>query len=271
VLRVRDGSGTLRVRQIGFTFRDVAIPASDTVQVRLTRLPFALPQVQTLASNACEGITPANGTLEAWALAQLREGAERYEAFRRAYPFEVSQVRRTISMPRTARQQIRDVKESVSSAKWGERYERGGVVVESHLGFSVPILFLATLGDSAFWEHHCAERAEVVSVDSTRVVQLSFVPANHVQSTDWTGVAFLDSASSALRKVEFRLRVNGRSGPRRFEGYTTFRQPSPFIQVPDTTIAWWWRADPPEGTEWGLPAVLQRIAVQSLKFRRQPP
>lgn len=271
LVRVAASVRSLRVRQIGFAFRDVAVPAGDTVEVRLARIPFALPQVRTSAASACEGITPTDGELEAWALAQLREGAERYESFRKAYPFEVTQVRRTVTAPRTKREQVRDVRERVSSARWGERYQRGLVVQEAPLGFSVPILFLATLGDSAFWDHHCASRAEVSTVDSSRVVQLAFVPARHVGTTDWAGVAYLDSATSALRKVEFRLQVQGRGGPRRFEGYTTFREPSPFIQVPDTTIAFWWRVAPTEGEDWGLPAVVQRVAVQLLRFRKDPP
>ena len=205
LVRVAASVRSLRVRQIGFAFRDVAVPAGDTVEVRLARIPFALPQVRTSAASACEGITPTDGELEAWALAQLREGAERYESFRKAYPFEVTQVRRTVTAPRTKREQVRDVRERVSSARWGERYQRGLVVQEAPLGFSVPILFLATLGDSAFWDHHCASRAEVSTVDSSRVVQLAFVPARHVGTTDWAGVAYLDSATSALRKVGFRL------------------------------------------------------------------
>jgi hypothetical protein len=271
VLQIAPTARTFRVRQIGFAFRDLAIPAGDTVEVHLARIPFALPQVSTRATSACDGITPTDGALEAWALAQLREGAERYEAFRKTYPFDVTQIRRTVTAPRSKQERVRDVRERVSSARWGERYQRGMVVQEGPLGFSVPILFLATLGDSAFWDHHCAERAEVSTIDSARVVQLSFVPARHVGTTDWTGVAFLDSATSALRKVEFRLRVQGRAGPRRFEGYTTFRQPSPFIQVPDTTIAYWWRAAPAEGEEWGLPAVVQRVAVDTLRFKKEPP
>lgn len=271
VLRIGSVAQTIRVRQIGFAFRDVAVPAADTVEVRLVPIPFALPTVRTRAASACDGITPADGALEAWALSQLREGAERYESFRKAYPFEVTQMRRTVSAPRSKQERVRDMRERVSSARWGERYERGMVVQEGPLGFSVPILFLATLGDSAFWDHHCAERAEVSTVDTSRVVQLSFVPARHVGTTDWSGVAYIDSATSALRKVEFRLRVQGRAGPRRFEGYTTFRQPSPFIQVPDTTIAYWWRVAPGEGEEWGLPAVVQRVAVEALRFRKAPP
>lgn len=271
VLRIASTARMLRVRQIGFAFRDVAIPPADTVEVRLVPIPFALPTVSTRAASACDGITPTDGALEAWALSQLREGAERYESFRKAYPFEVTQMRRTVSAPRSKQERVRDARERVSSGRWGERYQRGMVVQEGPLGFSVPILFLATLGDSAFWDDHCAERAEVSTVDSTRVVQLSFVPARHVGTTDWSGVAFLDSATSALRKVEFRLRVQGRAGPRRFEGYTTFRQPSPFIQVPDTTIAYWWRTSPATGEEWGLPAVVQRVAVETLKFRKEPP
>ena len=271
-LRLPGEGVTVRVRQIGYVFRDVEVPAGATeLEVALQRLPFALPTVRANANSACDGITPADGALEAWALAQLREGAERYEAYRKEYPFDVTQRRRTVESPGTPRALAREHKETIGSANWGERYVRGDVVRETAFGFSVPILFLATLGDSAFWDHHCAEHAVVEGDSVGRKVRLRFVPATTVRTTDWIGDAWLDSTTSALIRVDFRLRVSGKSGPRRFEGYTTFRQAAPFIQVPDSTVAIWWRQPPADTAQWGLPSVVQGVMVEGLKFKRARP
>lgn len=267
----RPGEVELRVRQIGYTFRDVIVPAEATAhEVLLQRIPFALPAMRTRASSACDGITPNDGALEAWALEQLRESAERYATFTKAYPFDVTVLRHTVQSPGTQRARARIERQKTHSGAWGERYRRGEVVLESRLGFSVAILFLATLGDSAFWDYHCASRASVGGDASARQVRLLFVPAANVSTPDWEGEAILDSATSALKRVDFRLRVTGHVGPRRFEGYTTFREVSPFIRVPDTTAAMWWRTDPPVAGEWGMPSVVQRIHVEHLKFRKEP-
>lgn len=267
----------LRVRQLGYAFKDIAMAqasvagaAVDTIRIQLQATAFALPQVRTTTPSACEGLTPSDGDLEVWALSQLREGAERYESFRKQYPFDVNLERRTVTAPQQNSQKIVDSREKAQSGNWGERYERGEVVRYEGLGFSVSILFLATLGDAQFWEHHCPVKATVVGDSSRRVVRLSFVPGNTIKETDWEGEAYMDSATSVLSRVDFRLRVSGRDTPRRMEGYSTFWQASPGIVVPDTTIAYWWRRDPASG-EWGLPDVIQRIQLSSFKFRREPP
>ena len=152
----------LRVRQLGYTFNDVTLPAGATsLEVLLHRIPFALPAMRTRASSACDGITPTDGALEAWALEQLRESAERYATFTKAYPFDVTILRHTVQAPGTVRARAQKVREKTHSGVWGERYRRGEVVLDTRLGFSVAILFVATLGDSAFWDYHCASRATV--------------------------------------------------------------------------------------------------------------
>ena len=260
------------MRQLGYTFEDVSLAAGATsIEVLLHRIPFALPAMRTRASSACDGITPADGALEAWALEQLRESAERYATFTSAYPFDVLTVlRHTVQSPGTVRTRADRVLEKTHSGEWGEKYRRGEVVLATRLGFSVAILFVATLGDSAFWDYHCASRASVGGDSSSRQVRLLFVPASNVTTTDWEGEATIDSATSALKRVDFRLRVAGQLGPRRFEGYTTFREVSPFIRVPDTTAAMWWRREPEVEGEWGQPSVIQQIHVQTLRFRKTP-
>lgn len=64
----------------------------------------------------------------------------------------------------------------------------------------------------------------------------------------------LDSATSLLRRVEFRLdRLQPRDTPTRLEGYTTFTSPSPYVVLPDSTVAGWWRTAPGDrkGHVWG--------------------
>ena len=53
----------------------------------------------------------------------------------------------------------------------GDRYQPGSVVRFDKLGYSLSILFVDTLGDSVFWEHHCVSCVSCVS----RVSRVSWV------------------------------------------------------------------------------------------------
>ena len=61
--------------------------------------------------------------------------------------------------------------------------------------------------------------------------------------------------------------------PRRLEGYTTFSAPSPFITIPDSSVAYWWRSNPASEVDWGRPDVLQLIRVTAVEYTgsRPPP
>ena len=90
---------------------------------------------------------------------------------------------------------------------------------------------------------------------------------------EWEGSAWLDSAASVLRRVDFRL-VNVRDprAPRRYEGYTTFTVPSPYIAVPDSTVAWWWTQSVPTPSDDKFSAdVLQFLTMRELAYRRATP
>lgn len=265
----------LRVRQLGFRFIDRTIPLGvDSATFELTRVAYVLPAVRTTASTACaiDG-DPQSATLSAAVLEQLRAGAERYEAFRRAYPFRVQLERRTgnISFNGNVRP-TRASLETEHSDRWGERYAPNEIIQRTGIGFSVPILFISALADPVFWDRHCFSARGVEALGAERVLRLEFTPKPSIRSPDWEGAALVDSATSLLRRVEFRLTGLKRGDrPRRLDGYTTFMSPTPYIVVPDTTTAIWWRRDVPEGGDWLNADAVQRIALKEITFLRNVP
>ncbi len=269
---LRADSLALRVRQLGFAFVDLVLrydelrlAPTDTIHVRLQRVAYALPSVSTTTARDCPAVDASTRPLAIWALGQLREAAERYESFRKSYPFRIVMERRT-SRRRGADTTfvLSSQRERGESSQWGDRYEPGQVVRVEPLGYSLPILFIATLGDPRFWDHHCVSRAAVEGDSLVRRVRLRFVPSPSVPGSDWAGDALIDSASSLLQRVEFRLVVAQRQGPRRLEGFTTFRSPSPLIVVPDSTAAIWWHSAPADGEPWGQPNVVQLVRLDTL-------
>ena len=272
----------LRVRQLGFQFveRDVARSTApdatlDTIAISLARVAYTLPDVTTLATSSCapDG-DPVARTLSALALGQLRMGAERYETLRKTYPFHITQKRRTVRYFADGKpREIREGNERASSDDWGERYRPGRVIDRSSAGFSAPLLFLASLGDSVFWAHHCFTVRGVESFAADRVLRLEFVPSPMVTTVDWMGTALIDSATSVLRRVEFQMSgLAEKDVPRRLEGFTTFRWPSPYIVVPDSTFAMWWRRDLDTAPgSWTGPDVVQLIHVLEVNYRKKKP
>lgn len=271
----------LRVRQLGFQYadRDVArattgAAADDTLIVTLHRIAYGLPRVISRAESGCApGDDPAAKVLSIAALAQLRMSAERYDTFRKAYPFRIRQLRRTIRFNADgSARTVREGTEVAAANEWGEPYRRGKVIDRSSRGFSVPLLFLSALADSVFWEHHCFAVRGMESLRDARVLRLEFVPALGIETVDWAGTAFVDSATSMLRRVEFQLAgLRDDDDPRRLEGYTTFRSPSPFIVVPDSTVAMWWRRDPSVAGAWTGPDVIQVLRLLEVTYRKAKP
>ena len=101
-----------------------------------------------------------------------------------------------------------------------------------------------------------------------RVRQLGF------QFVDRTIGADVDTASFEMTRCSVDFRLTGlKPGdlPRRLEGYTTFRSPTPFIVVPDTTTAMWWRRNVPQSASWGNADAVQRIALKEVTFLRKIP
>jgi len=164
-----------------------------------------------------------------------------------------------------------DSKEQVNSDDWGDPYRAGEVVESTPFGFSIPILFLETLAEPEFWRNHCFVARGVEDRNGSRVIRLDFEPALNIRSADWQGSALIDSATSILVRLDFRLAgLTESSRPRRLEGYTTFVSPSPYFVVPDSTIAGWWKRGP-AGGNWGMPDVVQSLHVASIEYRKARP
>lgn len=257
-----NGELRIRVRQLGFRFQERTLTrpttaASDTAQFVLQRVAWALPSVATTTAKNCPAEPDSSAhALSAWALEQLRQGAERYREFRSSYPFEVHVVRRTAytNVARDSTPMVREQKERERSESWGDAYEPGRIIDRTDRGFSVPILFIAALADSVFWEHHCFTATGVEDAAAGRVVRLRFYRVIGARDVDWEGAALIDSATSILRRVEFRLAgLDQANVPKAFEGYTTFATPSPYIVIPDTTVAMWWRRDRAPDADWAFP------------------
>jgi hypothetical protein len=274
-----DGNLRFRVRQLGFTpatrelRRDDRVVATNTVAIALSRVRYVLPPVTTKDRTACA--TPADSVsaqLSAMTLEQIRLGAERYEGFRKAYPFRAKVIRRTATLDSNGKvTRMVDSKEEVNSDDWGDPYRAGEVVESTPFGFSVPILFLETLAEPEFWRNHCFVARGVEDRSGSRVIRLDFEPAPNIRSADWQGSALIDSATSILVRLDFRLAgLTDSSRPRRLEGYTTFVSPSPYFVVPDSTIAGWWKRGPARGN-WGMPDVVQSLHVASIDYRKARP
>jgi hypothetical protein len=274
--RVRRDPLTVRVRQLGHAFADVSIDATtwpaptDTLEVRLAPVALRLPTVTTRSALACPQRPAGSGALAFDALDQLREGAERYETFRRTYRFRVEIERRTSRFYPGDRRPKSDRRvERSDGERWGARYRPAEIIERGRFNeFSAPILFVTALGDARFWEHHCLTRvARERDTALGPVVRLAFEPTRDVGWTDWRGVVTLDSASWVLRRIDFALDVRQRDGPRRLEGFTTFDEVSPLVSVPDRTGAAWWYGAPRDGAPWGEPQIVQVLRRLSLVFR----
>lgn len=271
----------LRVRQLGYRARDLLVhpgaPAADTTDVALVRVPFVLPELRAVAIDRCDQRTDsATQDLSLFALSQLRLAAEHYDQFRRAYPFMMRGERHTYTFSRRPGVPTREVvsRERESSANWGDPYRAGRVLHRERLGFSVSLLFVLALADSAFWDRHCLVARGVERHEGEPWLRLQFVPARDLDSPDWAGSAWLDSATSVLRRVEFHLTgLREDDDVRRLEGYTTFSPRSPFITMPDSSIAYWWREGPSSDGEWGRPDVAQVLLVIGIDYAgaRPPP
>ena len=279
-----DGRLRVRVRQLGFRFvnrnftRDPAsLAEEDTAFVALARTGWVLPQVVVRAERRCKDRgDPRRVALSEASMELLRFGAEQFDNFRRAYPFDISMERRTMPNAPSGRTpaNVRAETDTTPSQRWGDRYEPGNVVQrQSAYHYFVPLLFVSALAESTFWNRHCFQARGVESRDGRRVIRLDFAPTLDVRDPDWEGSAWLDSARSVLVRVDFRL-ANLRigDGPQRFEGYTVFSTPTPYIAMPDSTVAWWTTLGPWQTYGRSQLEGMQMLVIRELKYRgRTPP
>jgi hypothetical protein len=270
----------LRVRQVGFRFVERVVDArsapTDTVTVTLQRVAFALDTVHTDVATHCDASEgAATRQLSLLALQQLRLAAEHYEQFRREFPFRIITERRTASVPRDSggRSRLVVLEQKEDSERWGDPYRPGEVLRQGGGTFNASLLFVTALADSVFWANHCFVVRGVASLQGQRAIRLDFAAVPGLDSPDWQGTAWIDSSSSVLRRVDFRLTgLKDDDDPTRLEGFTTFRMASPFITVPDSTMAIFWRHRPEQPGNWGKPDMVQLLHTKQLTYRdAQPP
>jgi hypothetical protein len=260
-----DGELRLRIREVGYqpqqtTLRSAATPSS-AITFAMSRVAYVISTVQAVSH--CPSVADPGSLDQSVALLdQLKQGAEKYGQFRRLYPFEATIIRRTAVVPSSGDiKRIVERKERFRSDNWEAAYTPGDIIQYSRGDFNVPLLFLSTLADSVFWEHHCFLFRGVSSYQGSRVVRLEFTPSADVTGPDYGGAAFLDSATSYLVRVDFNLaNLHQHKGPTRLEGYMTFTSPSPFVLLPDTTLAIWWTRTV-EHNDWGRPDYAQSLRL----------
>jgi hypothetical protein len=274
-----DGQVRVRVREVGYKpderTLDRASLSADATTFALSKVAYVITPVK--ATSHC--VTTADSASLATSVAvldQIQQGAEKYNEFRRLYPFEASVDRRTAAIPtRGPVKRVVEAKEKFRSENWETAYRPGDVVQYNFDGsFLAPVLFLSTLGDSVFWEHHCFVARGIESFQGTRVIRLDFSPSSDVHGPDWEGSALLDSATSFLLHLDFHLaNLDLGKGLTRLDGYQTFTSPSPFVIIPDSVMAvWWTRGKTFEGEpSWGNPDYAQSLHVDSLKYRKAKP
>jgi hypothetical protein len=272
-----NGVLALRVREVGYkpierTLRAGQDATDGTATFGMSRTAYVIAPVQSTSRCATDSDS-ASRMLSVAVLEQLRQGAGKYEHFQRQYPFNVVVERRTTLDRDSGATKVRRTREHFSSGSWELDYRPGNIVrgADSR-NFRVPVLFLSTLADPVFWENHCFVARGVQTLNGSRVIRLEFSPSQNIRGPDWEGAALLDSATSLLKRVEFRVANLGRNrGPQRIEGYSTYRTPSPFVVMPDTTVAIWWLRKAEGDADWGDPDVGQMLHILELKFRKEPP
>jgi hypothetical protein len=270
-----DGELRLRIRQVGYqarqrTLRQASV-SNGAATFAMSKVVYVITAVKS--TSRCSSVADsASRDLSLSELDQLKQAAEKYNQFRRQFPFDASVERRTAAVePNGSIKRIVAAKEKFPSESW-ELYKPGDNLDDWGFGnFRMHLLLLSTLGDSVFWEHHCFIARGVESYHGTRVVRLEFSPTTDIKGPDYEGAALLDSATSYLLRVDFRLaNPDPGFGPRKLDGYITFMSPSPFVMVPDTTTAIWWVHDS-DTTKRKVPDVAQRLHVEEIKYRKATP
>ena len=263
----------LRVRQIGYRFTDTTLTADavrgNAVIVTLQRVVYQLPESRVALRDDCQfGADTAGRALAADALDQLRIAAERYDHLQKGKRYTAKLIRTTKRFDTAGTVvDFQEEQEETRLDRWGERYREGRVVEYRSVGFSVAFLHLQNFADPAFWKTHCFAVSEWVTLGEHRVLRLNFWPTRNVRKPDWAGWALIDSATSQLRRVEFRVvGVPEGERPWKWEGYTTFTTPLPSIVVPESVVAVWWRTKPVNPD--ARPQVLQMIRLTGLELTK---
>jgi len=272
-----DGQLKLRVREVGYKPVQLTLKHSstsdDATTVAMSKVAYVISPV-TSTSRCVTTDDPASLALSVAVLDQVRQSAEKYIEFLRRYPFEATIERRTAQIPRSGRvERVVRANLKFESDNWEVPYRPGDVVeYEWNGGFKAPVLFVSTLGDSVFWGHHCFIARGVESYQATRAIRLDFFPSPDVRGPDWEGSTLIDSTTSALLRMDFRLaNLDTRKGLTRLLGYQTFASPSPYVIIPDSVVAIWWTKKPEDDPNWLRPDVAQSLHIERLRYRKNTP
>ncbi|HEY6088719.1 MAG TPA: hypothetical protein VD771_02915 [Gemmatimonadaceae bacterium] len=271
------GQLKLRIREVGYKpvqrtlQRGSASDAAPTVA--MSKVAYVISPV-TSTSRCVTTDDSAALALSVAVLDQVRQSAEKYVEFLRRYPFEATIERRTAQIPPTGRvERVVRANLKFQSDNWEVPYRPGDVVeYEWNGNFKAPVLFVSTLGDSVFWGHHCFLARGIESYSGTRAIRLDFSPSPDVRGPDWEGSTLIDSTTSALLRMDFRLaNLDTRKGLTRLLGYQTFASPSPYVIIPDSVIAIWWTKKQEDDPNWLRPDVAQSLHIERLRYRRNTP
>ncbi|HUQ98859.1 MAG TPA: hypothetical protein VM166_05340 [Gemmatimonadaceae bacterium] len=272
------GTARIRVREIGYqpVERTIDRPTgSNPVVVELKRVAYVISPVRASSARCSIDADSSSRLVSASALAQLQESAEKWARFRRAYPFEAEVERRTAYVngaPVPSR--IDRVKEIYRSDNDEDVYTPGQIFIyrRGSLATEISLLSISMLADQNFWDHHCFVVRGVEPLNGSRAVRLEFSPSSDVKGPDWSGAALLDSATSYLLRVDFHAENLGRNyNIQRLEGFRTFISPSPFVVMPDSSVAAWWKRGPNGKGEWGNPDVAQGLSLMKLTYKKSTP
>jgi len=125
------GELRLRVREVGYQPRQQTLQqrvAGGATTVAMSKVAYVLSTVR--ATSRC--YTNADTTsldLSVAALDQLKQAAEKYDQFRREYPFEATVERRTAAVPRQGDlKRIVVGKEKFHSENWEPKYRPGDII-----------------------------------------------------------------------------------------------------------------------------------------------
>ena len=278
-LPISAGPLRIRVREIGYqpverTIERASVPAEGLV-VELKRVAYVISPSRVSSARCSIDADSASRIVSASALAQLQESAEKWERFRKSYPFEARIERRTayVDGAPTARRIVRGI-ETYRSDKNEDVYKPGQIFIYTpgRLNTEISLLSISMLADQNFWDHHCFVVRGVEPVGGTRAIRLEFSPSADVKGPDWSGAALLDSATSYLLRVEFHAEnLGGDYIIQRLDGYRTFISPSPFVVMPDSSVAAWWKRGPNRKGEWGNPDVAQGLTLTKYTYLKAAP
>lgn len=253
------GEHELVVRRIGFVPRTVRvrITAGEITNLDLTldQIPVRLAGMVVNPVQPCRtpGLPDSASQPQVWQLvATLRENAAAYRLLVTQYPFAYVQARAMGEMRDTI-VQLRVIDSIALPGSAAMQYRPGRVVsTVSTKGRRETVMQIPTiieLADPAFVANHCYSYGGSGTYGSETWYRLDLRAADRLRSPDVHGAAYLDSATSQLRRLDLELSRPDRL-PRAFanvravRAITTFMEIAPGLGIIDGVCAMNWMRDP---------------------------